>query len=149
MLGRMEISLKEVTKETLGEILRLKVAGNQESFVADNATSIAQAHYSSDAWFRGIYAGDEPVGFVMMSLKPLKPEFYLWRFMIDKGQQGKGHGSKALALIIDHVRTKPEAKELLLHVVDVENGARPLYEKFGFVSTGRVEDGELVMSLQL
>jgi hypothetical protein len=31
----------------------------------------------------------------------------------------------------------------------VQNGARPLYEKFGFVSTGRIEDGELVMSLQL
>ena len=149
MLGSMEISLKEVTKETLIEILRLKVAENQKGFVAGNAISIAEAHFSPDAWFRGIYAGDEPVGFVMMSLKPLEPKFYLWRFMIDQGQQGKGHGAKALALIIDHVRTKPEAKELLLHVVDVENGARPLYEKFGFVSTGRIEDGELVMSLQL
>lgn len=145
----MEISLREVTKDTLRAILGLKVAENQRGFVGDNATSIAQAHYSPDAWYRGIYDADKPVGFAMLSLKPLEGEFLLWRFMIDEKEQGKGYGSAALRLIFEEVRAKPEANELLLHVVEAEGGAQAFYEGLGFVSTGRHEDGELVMALKL
>jgi diamine N-acetyltransferase len=41
-----KISLREVTEETLDAILRLDVHDNQRSFVAPNAVSIAQAHFS-------------------------------------------------------------------------------------------------------
>jgi diamine N-acetyltransferase len=54
-----DVTLREITHETLGAILKLKVAPSQESFVASNAVSIAQAHFQPEtAWFRGIYAGD-------------------------------------------------------------------------------------------
>ena len=145
----MEISLREVTKDSLRSILGLKVAENQRGFVADNATSIAQAHYSPEAWYRGIYVADQPVGFAMLSLKPLEKEFFLWRFMIAQKEQGKGYGAAALNLIIAEVRTKPEASELLLSVVEAEGGPRAFYEGLGFVSTGRHEDGELIMALEL
>jgi hypothetical protein len=50
------ISLREINKETLGEILALEVNENQRQFVATNAKSIAQAHFAGDvAWFRAIY----------------------------------------------------------------------------------------------
>ncbi len=53
-----EITLREITKETLRDILKLKVSSAQEQFVTSNAASIAEAHFSDEAWFRGIYAGD-------------------------------------------------------------------------------------------
>ena len=143
------LSLREVTKETVKSILALKVAEDQEDLVGDNGNSIALAHFAEKAWFRGIYAGDEPVGFAMLSIDREKPEFYLWRFMIDAAQQGKGHGKRAMEIIIEEVRAQPEAKELTLHVMDRSHSAQPFYEALGFKPTGEVEEEEIVMSLPL
>jgi diamine N-acetyltransferase len=44
-----EVTLRESTEETLGTILKLKVAEDQKAFVASNAVSIAQAHFSNEA----------------------------------------------------------------------------------------------------
>ena len=76
------ISLREITRETLRDVLRLKVAPEQEKFVATNAVSIAQAHfYPETAWFRAIYADDTPVGFVMIEernpVNKIEPDFKL------------------------------------------------------------------------
>ena len=60
------IQLREITSATLPGILELEVAEHQRGFVATNAESIAEAHFSELAWFRGIYAGETPVGFVMI-----------------------------------------------------------------------------------
>ena len=77
------VSLREVTKDTVRAVLGLKVAPRQEHFVASNAFSIAEAHFSDIAWFRAIYAGETPVGFMMLADDAAKPEYYLWRLMID------------------------------------------------------------------
>jgi diamine N-acetyltransferase len=62
-----EVTLREITKENLGSILRLKVAPDQEQFVASNAVSLAEAHFEPELpYFRAIYAGDVPVGFLML-----------------------------------------------------------------------------------
>ena len=143
------VTLREVTRETLRDVLRLKVAPEQTSFVANNAVSIAQAHFSPEAWFRAIYADETPVGFLMLSDKPEKPEYFLWRFMLGVEHQRKGYGHQALARLVEHVRTRPGATELLTSVVEGEGGPRPFYEAFGFVSTGTVEDGELVLRYAL
>lgn len=87
------ITLREITKETLREVLMLKVAPEQERFVASNAVSIAQAHFHPEvAWFRAIYADETPVGFLMVEDDLDKPEVYLWRFMIDHRFQKLGYG---------------------------------------------------------
>ena len=141
-----DVTLREITRETLGPILRLRVAPAQEKFVASNAVSIAQAHFQPEtAWFRGIYAGDEPVGFVMLDIDTAKPEYGVWRLMVDERQQGKGYGRKALHLVIAHVRTLPGATELLLSVVPGEGSPGPFYQGLGFAFTGEVQHGEHVM----
>lgn len=144
-----KVSLREITKETLRSILRLKVSEPQEDLVADNGNSIAQAHFDEKAWFRGIYAGETPVGFAMLSIDREKPEFYLWRFMIDEAQQGKGYGKRAMELLMERVRDEFEAKELTLHVMDLPHSARAFYESLGFNWTGEVEEDELVMRTEL
>lgn len=141
------ITLREVTRETVRAICRLEVASSQRGFVAPNAVSISEAHFSPEAWFRAIYAADEPVGFVMLSLRPELPEFYLWRFMIAAPFQRRGYGAAALALAIEHVRSLG-AKELLTSTVPGEGTPRPFYEGLGFVATGAVDDGEEVLRLE-
>ncbi len=143
------ISLREITRETLRSILDLRVAKEQEELVASNARSIAEAHFAENAWFRAIYADETPVGFVMLSEVPEKAEYYLWRFMVDARYQGKGYGQQALELVIQHVRTRPNARELYTSHVKGNDIAGHLYSKLGFEYTGEAEGEELVMKLDL
>ena len=144
-----KVTLREITKETLDAILGLQVSERQRKFVADNARSIAQAHFSPHAWFRAIYADETPVGFIMLWDNPAKPEYYLWRLMIDVRYQKNGFGQRAVELLIEHVKTRPNASELLTSVVQAEGGPQGFYERLGFELTGAYEDGEAVMCLTL
>ena len=143
------LSLREVTQETVNSILNLRVTKEQEQFVASNAVSIAEAYFSEDAWFRAIYADETPVGFLMLSDQPDKGEYFLWRFMVDVQHQGKGYGSRALELLIDHVKTQPNAKELFLSHVPGTGSPESFYCKLGFEHTGEQVGEELVMKLTL
>ncbi len=143
------VTLREITEETLGSVLRLEVGPDQDGLVAPNAVSIAQAHFSEHAWFRAIYADETPVGFVMLDDQPEKPEYYLWRYMIDARYQKMGFGRQALQLLIEHVKTRPNATELFLSYVPKETGPKGFYEKLGFVHTGKEEDGEVEMKIDL
>ena len=142
----MSLTLKEVTKQNLREILRLKVAEGQERFVASNAVSIAQAHFDpATAWFRAIYDGDQPVGFVMLDDNPAVPRYTLWRFMIDNRFQRQGYGRAAIEAVLAHVRGRPGATELYTSCVDAAGGPGPFYERLGFTYTGEMDEGERVM----
>jgi diamine N-acetyltransferase len=143
------VSLREVTKDNLGQVLSLKVKPEQEKFVANNAISIAQAHFEEKAWFRAVYADETPVGFVMLYDDPETTDYFLWRFMIDSRYQGLNFGRRALQLLIEHVRTEPGATELLLSYVPAEGSPEPFYTSLGFANTGEVHDGENVMKLML
>ena len=130
-------------------ILELRVTREQRRFVASNAVSIAQAHFSPKAWFRAIHAGETPVGFLMMSVEPEEGEYYLWRFMIDARHQGKGYGRRAMELLIEHVKGQPKAKELTLSHVPGDGSPEGFYRKLGFEHTGEEEGEELVMKRTL
>ena len=143
----IKISLRELNKSNYREILRLKVGDDQTGFVASNAISIAQAHFHPEAWYRGIYAGGVAVGFVMLEIDESKPEYYLWRFMIDEKHQGKGYGFKAMHLVIEYVKGLPDSQEFLLSYVPGDGSPQGFYSKLGFVETGEVEDGETMMAL--
>ena len=144
-----EVQLREITAETVRTVCELSVATGQQRFVAPNAVSIAQAHFSKHAWFRAIYMGETPVGFLMLEDMPEKPEYYLWRLMVDSRWQGQGIGRRAMELCIEHVRTRPHATELLTSVVQEEGGPQGFYERLGFRLTGEYEEGEAVMRLGL
>jgi diamine N-acetyltransferase len=143
------VSLREITKDTVRALCALKVAPEQEQFVASNAFSIAQAHFDEYAWFRAIYAGDIPVGFVMLSDNPDAPEYFLWRLMIADGYQHRGYGRRAVQCLIEYVRTRPNASELLVSYHPGEGSPREFYRSLGFEDTGRMDDGEVVLCLSL
>jgi diamine N-acetyltransferase len=143
------VSLREITRETVESIIDLEVAPKQENFVASNAQSLAEALFSPEAWYRAIYADETPVGFVMLSVKPEVPRYFLWRFMIGAEYQGKGYGKRALELVIEHVRTLPGAKEFLLSYMPGKGNPGKFYQKLGFEETGEMDDDEIVMRLLL
>lgn len=144
-----QITLREVVKDNVGAVLELKVAEAQRCFVADNAGSLAQAYAYPEAWPRAIYAGDEPVGFVMLSVDAEKADYWVWRLMVGAEHQGKGYGRGAMELVVEHARALPDATELKLSFVPVEGNPSPFYESLGFELTGEEEEGEKVMRLAL
>jgi len=151
------ISLKRITRRNLESVLNLKVKSQQEKLVATNAKSITQAHFYRDAWYRAIYLGDTPIGFVLLVDSTLKykyvkqrnPNLYLWRLMIDGIYQGEGYGRKAVELVINHLKTRPNAKEITLHHEQTKGNAREFYENLGFKLTGKILQDELERKLVL
>ncbi len=143
------VSLREVTADTVRAICRLDVSESQKHFVALNSVSIAQAYFEPKAWFRAIYADETPVGFLMLYDNPEASEYFLWRFMVDEHYQKLGFGKKALDLLIDHVRTRPNAHELTLSCHPGEDGPEPFYRHYGFTCTGEFMGGEAVMRIDI
>lgn len=143
------ITLVEITRETVGAILALKVHDAQRNFVADNARSIAQAHFDPKAWFRAIYIGETAVGFIMLHDDAAEKQYFLWRLMIDGRYQRRGYARQAIDRLIDYVKTRPGADSLLVSCVPGEGSPLPFYEKYGFVLTGQELEGELVLKLPL
>ncbi len=85
----------------------LAVTEPQKRFVATNAESLAEADFNPNAWFRGIYAGDTPVGFVMTEENRRKNTYYLWCFIIDQRYQRMGFGRQALRMVLDRIAAIP------------------------------------------
>lgn len=143
------VSLRELDANNVLTVARLTVAPAQRRFVAGNGTSLAEALVSEHAWYRAIYADETPVGFCMIHEDLARPVYYLWRFMIDARYQGLGFGRAALLQLIERGASLSRVEEMLLSVVEGEGSPRAFYEALGFVSTGRYDDGELVLALPL
>jgi diamine N-acetyltransferase len=143
------ITLRPVTAENVYEVMRLHVSKEQEQFVADNARSLAEAAYNQFAWPRAIYAGETPVGFVMLYDDPHAPEYFLWRLMIDHRYQRKGFARRAMEQVIDYVAGRPNATTLGVSYVPGEGSPQEFYAAIGFVETGEVVDDENVMRLDI
>jgi diamine N-acetyltransferase len=145
------VSLREITEETVVPICRLSdtLSETQQKLVAPNAVSIAQAHFSKQAWFRAIYADETPVGFIMLYDNPEEPAYFLWRLMVAGPHQGRGFGRRAVELLIDYIKTRPHAQTLGVSYQPSEGNPEGFYRKLGFRPTGEIEHGEVVMRLEL
>lgn len=139
------VTLREITRDNVLAILKLEVREDQKGMVASNAASLAQALVHEEAWYRAIYAGEEPVGFVMLEMYPDKGEYGIWRFMVAEAHQGRGYGRAAIDLVLEHVRQQPGATEVFTSHVSAPGDPGPFYEVCGFAYTGEMNDAERVM----
>jgi len=152
-----QVSLREITPANRAEIEALTVTAEQAWYVAGVAESLVEAAETPDAcpWYRAVFAGGTAVGFVMISdgITVANPDYlgpyYLWRLLIDRRHQGRGHGSAALGLVVDYLRTRPDARVLLTSVVPGPASPLGFYLGQGFRATGEVHQGELVLELHL
>jgi len=146
-----EVGLREITGETVREICNLSntLTPPRKYMVAPNAVSIAQAHFSPNAWFRAIYADDTPVGFLMLYDDTQEQEYFLWRLMIAGPYHGKGFGRRAIDLLVDYVRTRPGATVLETSCGQGPGSPEGFYRKLGFVRNGKMLGDEVGLSLTL
>lgn len=111
--------------------------------------------FNNEAWYRAIYLGDCPVGFVMLrdetlrATPPVAPKVTLWRFMVDAKFQGRGIGKAALEQVIAHTRGKKAFSSLSTSYVPGPGCPEPFYYWLGFRPTGLVKNGEVVLELPL
>lgn len=151
----VKVGLREVTRDTVRTICDLKVSKEQEQFVASNSISIAEAHFSNEAWFRAVYADETPVGFVMLARVPREERarlgsHFLWRFMIDERYQGRGYGRKALESVMQHLKKESNANALHTSCREGKGSQKGFYKKMGFKETGeKLDNGERIMKLKL
>jgi len=144
-----EVTLREVTRETIWPIMTLEVAEDQGHLVAPNSMSIAEAYFEPKAWFRAIYADEVPVGFLMLYDDPDAPKYYVWRMMIAAEHQRRGYGLRAMELLLDYVRSRPGASVVTVGSIPGEGSPQPFYERLRFVDTGEVRGGENILALEL
>lgn len=150
------IRLVEITDANRDAVAAVRVHPAQERFVASVETSFRDAleHPEARPWFRAVCAGDEPVGFVMLSwnLTPgpgLLGPYFLWRLLVGARHQGRGYGTAILDEVVALLRADG-ATELLTSCVPGEGSPQPFYLRYGFVPTGETdEDGEVVLRLDL
>jgi diamine N-acetyltransferase len=152
-----DVSLREVTENNRSAVEALAVTEEQSFYVASVTTSLQDAvdYPDAKAWYRAVYADDEPVGFVMISdgITVDDPSYvgpyYLWRLLVDHRFQGRGYGTAALDLVVAHVRTHPDARRLLVSHVVGPTSPLTFYEQYGFRLTGDVHEGEPLLELDL
>ncbi len=152
----MIIKLEPINDDNREAVLALSVREDQP-FVARNDVSLRQAaetnaDYPDVARPFAIYADDRLVGFCMFAFAPEAetPEdrYWLWRFMIDKNEQGKGYGQAALQEIIRYFKENGADRLYLSTEPENERGLH-IYHKAGFRETGAVSDDEAVLMRML
>ncbi len=151
------VSLREITPANRAAIEALTVTAEQSEYVAGVAASLVEAAETPDAcpWYRAVYVDDTPVGFVMISdgITVDNPDYlgpyFLWRLLVDQRHQGRGYGTAALGLVVEYLRTRPDARVLITSCVQGPASPIGFYLRQGFRATGGVHDGELVLELDL
>ena len=152
----MLISLRPIDDTNREAVLALSVREDQP-FVAPNDYSLKEAEETNKkqpgtARPFAIYADDRLVGFCMFAFDPEEEDeddrYWLWRFMIDKSEQGKGYGQAALQEIIKYFKENG-ADRLFLSTAPENKQGLHLYHKAGFRETGIIDGGEAVLMRML
>ncbi|MGC9334354.1 MAG: GNAT family N-acetyltransferase [Anaerolineae bacterium] len=153
---RPVVHFERITAKTVVQVCQLSetLTPQQRKMVADNALSIAQAHFSENAWLRAIYAGDTPVGFLMLHIGSDYadgidcPGVFLWRFMIAGPYQGQGYGREAIQVLLKYLKALGIPELYTSHEVG-EGSPEGFYRKLGFVPTGDYYGEEMEMVYRL
>jgi diamine N-acetyltransferase len=150
-----------VTAEDRAAVLELRLGPGQENYVAPVEQSFRDAIDDARACPRmwAVCDGDHVVGFAMISdgipAERLAADgdligpYYLWRLLIDARHQRRGYGTATLDAVVAYLRTRPGADVLWTSTAPGDETPQPFYERYGFVATGEVSEGEAVLRLDL
>jgi diamine N-acetyltransferase len=145
----MDVRLVDLTKHNWEQVAALEVGPGQEQFVAPNLRTIAETQFEPSAVRRVIVKGGVPIGLAVYVLDPEDDEWWLWRFMIARDEQGRGHGRAALEQLIDEWRAIPGCTRVFVGYKPENMIAERLYVSLGFVPGGMAEWGERIARLDL
>lgn len=154
----MPVELRPVTGENWRALAKLEVGESQRGFVAANVFSIAESQFGHDDedghwdfYPFGIYAQDEPVGFMMYVLNLTYPRYqaFIARLMVDEKSQGRGHGRRAMELTLNLLRGDGRIRHVGISYEPHNQVARKLYLSFGFVEPGEMVGEETLAIITL
>lgn len=145
------ITLRPIDETNFLQAAALRVSPEQRPFVSSAPMTLARAYaYRNQrtvCW--GICSGDAIVGLALVHDMEEEPACYhLCEFLIDEHFQGRGYGSEALRLILDHCRREGKFPRVEVCVRKENTTAIHVYEKTGFRDSGYT-DPEVPDSLSM
>jgi len=148
----MQVELIPVDGANRAEAVRLGVLPYQQKYIASNERSLQQADESGGiARPFVIKAEGRTVGFAMLAFDEGYDDpddrYWLWRFMIDEHEQGKGYGRLALEAVMQYFADK-DVKCVRLSTKPDNEAALALYSRFGFYNTGKMNGEEIVLEFK-
>lgn len=148
------IELRPLTNDNREALVALRIPAAQERFVSTVADSLLEADEEPGgrAIKFGLYDGDEPVGFVMISDDvDDSPEYiahFLWKLLIDARFQRQGYGTAAVDLVARYFRERG-VETMWTSASEGDGNPIPFYERYGFVRSGKAPWGEVLLRLDL
>ncbi|HEL1662231.1 TPA: GNAT family N-acetyltransferase [Streptococcus suis] len=134
------IRLELVNKDNFDQVLDLEVAPKDQRRVASVEYSLAQAWlYREDGHLLpyAVKSGQKVVGFVLLSIQEDK-SYYVWRLLIDKKYQNRGHGKEVIRQILVLAKEDTLCQKVTMNYVIGNHKMRYILEKFGFQSVGMI-----------
>jgi len=144
--GTAAVHLRRITADNVYRVCTLSdtLSADQRGMVADNGISLAEAHFADAAWYRAVYLGEEPIGFLLLDLgmDPDEPGVSLWRFMIAGPHQGRGYGRRVLETVVEHLRARGTTS-LYTSYGQGPGSPEGFYRSLGFEPTGELVEDEI------
>ena len=137
------LRLTEVTEDNWFDVADLSVKEEQKSYVAPAIGILARAYVYRNCNAR-VYAFEKDgtiVGAALVREFDEEPLGYdLQQFMVDERYQRNGYGTRALELILEELRKEKHYDHVELCVKKEDLAAIHLYEKFGFMDSGYIDE---------
>jgi diamine N-acetyltransferase len=145
---KMSVTLREINMENFQECISLKVAQDQEGFVATNVYSLAEAKADSVSIPLAIYDGETMVGFLMYWFDETNGVGWIDRLMVDARFQKRGYGRTAMTEVIRRLKSHANCRLIRTSFAPENAPAARLYESLGFVRNNQEIAGETVVILE-
>lgn len=157
------IHFRKINMDNCKQIIEMQLFESQEEYVMPFVDSLAQSY--SDLFEEEItityalYNGEKAVGLV--EIRYVKGEgflelqdkmvYELFRILVDQDYQKEGYGTKAVQLFLNYVKDKPlgDADDIVVSVVEGNDVALKLYERFGFEIIGKDKYEHIVLGRKI
>ena len=149
------VTLRPLDESNRDAILALRVSPAQLEFVSSVEDSLLEAETEPGGraiqW--GLYDGDTPVGFVMVSDEVDGPGYiaqYLWKLLIDERPAAPRLRNRRARPRRRLLPGRPGVEVMWTSAGQGEGSPIPFYERYGFERTGEIVfDDEVLLRLQL
>jgi len=149
------VTLRPIIQENFHECINLKVAPDQEEFVAPNVYSLAQAKvnplltplavYDDAIRAREPSENDPMIGFVMYQV--MSGAGFIMRLMVDMRYQGNSYGKATVVEVIRRLKKMPEIEYIGTSVPKGNPVAEKLYRDLGFIDGDKLDQREIYLKL--
>jgi diamine N-acetyltransferase len=126
---RDEYKLEPVSKNNISQLRKLQVDESQQKYVATIDESLIQASFLKNWHGYVLRYGNDVVGFGSFADYEKQPgSVKVYKVIVDKNHQGKGHGSKLIELLLGQIH----CPDIYIDLYSDNFVAKRLYIKHGF-----------------